>query len=109
MHRKELSQALSALVVLQDRLPFAQTIIDIEIFSRIALLQLAGKECTVKALQASLPRPARTIHRRLERLKKLGIVEQIESDGDRRRKAIVVNASVLRTILGDTPRPVDAR
>ena len=76
--------------------PAIKTATDLDIVLEVGCAQESKRALGTKALfQANLGAPA-TISRRLERLKRLRVVEQRAAPDDRRRKHIILCAPILR-------------
>ncbi len=90
---------LKALRAVQRKLlPSLQTATDIDIVLAIGCAQEAGQLSGTKGLFTSGIGPRATISRRLDRLKKLGIIKQRTTDDDARRRNLVLNESFCRSV-----------
>jgi DNA-binding MarR family transcriptional regulator len=90
---------LKALRALQSRLlPAIRTSTDLDIILEVGAAQESNRSIGTKALfKARLGAPA-TISRRLERLRKLRVVEQQVAADDRRRKYLVLCAPARKRV-----------
>lgn len=77
-------------------LPFIRTIEDLDLVREIGFHQEAGKPLTLKALYTLRIGAVATIQRRLSELKKLGVVEQVLIERDRRSFALRLSAPTFK-------------
>ena len=66
------------------RMPFLQTLEDVDLIGEIGLYQARGHPVTLKLLFTKGIASVATVQRRLERLRRLGVVERSRSDSDKR-------------------------
>lgn len=81
----------------RSRLPFLKTIVDLDLVIEISHAQERGDPITLKQLFVAQIGPAATVQRRLARLKKQGVVQQVRSDRDRRVVQLIVRPDVVRS------------
>lgn len=81
----------------RNRLPFLKTIVDLDLVIEISHAQESGDPITLKQLFIAQIGPAATVQRRLARLKKQGVVQQVRSDRDRRVVQLIVRPDVVRS------------
>jgi DNA-binding MarR family transcriptional regulator len=77
-------------------LSFIRTMEDLDIVREIGFHQEAGQPLTLKTLYTLRIGAAATIQRRLAALKKLGVVEQIPMERDRRSFALHLSPAALK-------------
>ena len=78
----------------REQFQFLETLEDFDLVKEIAYHQEAGVTLTLKLLFLQNIGSAATIQRRLRRLKRLGIVHQRRSDGDKRNVELTVDPEV---------------
>ena len=77
-------------------MPFLQTLEDVDLIGEIGLHQARGHPVTLRLLFTKGIASVATVQRRLERLRRLGVVEQSKSDVDRRVVHLTLSPSVLK-------------
>ena len=80
----------------RHHMPFLQTLVDIDLVREIGLYQVRRHPVTLKLLFTKGIASVATVQRRLERLRRLGAVEQSRSDGDKRVVHLTLSPSVLK-------------
>ncbi len=84
----------------RSQLTFLKTLEDRDLVCEIGLRQALGQPLTVKQIfllgLASVP----TVQRRLTRLRRLGVIQQRRSDGDRRSLEVTLTPKALKAIGG---------
>ena len=84
----------------REELPFVRTMEDLDIVREIGFHQEAGQPLTLKTLYTRRIGAPATIQRRLSQLKKLGVVEQLRIDRDRRSSALHLSPRALKAYDG---------
>jgi hypothetical protein len=77
-------------------LPFIRSIEDLDIVREIGFRQQAGQPLTLKELYELNVGTIATIQRRLAQLKRLGVLEQVRVERDRRSFTLHLRPSVLQ-------------
>ena len=80
-------------------MPFLQTLEDVDLIGEIGLYQARGHPVTLKLLFTKGIASVATVQRRLERLRRLGVVERSKSDVDKRVVHLSLSQSTLRLFL----------
>jgi len=78
------------------RLPFLETLVDQDLIREIGYHQAIGHPITLKQLYMHGISSVATIHRRLARLKRLGVVEQARATHDKRIVRLTLTKAALR-------------
>jgi DNA-binding MarR family transcriptional regulator len=81
-------------------LPFIRTFEDQELIREIGLGQAIGEPLSLKQLFLHGIASVATVQRRLARLRRLGVVEQIQSVDDKRVVKLTLSPSALRSYRG---------
>ena len=77
-------------------LPFLRSIEDLDIVREIGFHHEAGQPLTPKQLYALGIGAVATVQRRLTQLKKLGVIEQVRVERDRRTSLLLLSPGVLQ-------------
>lgn len=80
----------------RHHLPFLQTIEDAELVREIGLSQASGQPMQLKTLFLQGIASAATVQRRLNRLRRLGIVHQSRADHDKRVLHLSLDPGILK-------------
>ena len=80
----------------RHHMSFLQTLEDMDLVREIGLYQARGHPMTLKLLFTKGIASVATVQRRLERLRRLGVVEQCKSDSDKRVVHLTLSPSVLK-------------
>ena len=76
------------------QLPFLETLEDLAVVTEIGFHQEQGAPISLKQLFLAKIGSAATVQRRLARLKKLGVVQQLRRDDDRRMAHLTINPAL---------------
>ncbi len=82
----------------RSKLHFIDSLEDLDLVWTIGYAQRIGKPVGMKALSTGEFGAPKTVQRRLERLRRLGIVEQEQSDGDGRRVQLYLTPATLERL-----------
>jgi hypothetical protein len=80
------------------QLPFLETLEDLAVLTEIGFHQEQGAPISLKQLFLAEIGAAATVQRRLARLKRLGVVQQMRRDDDRRMAHLTINPA-LSTVV----------
>jgi DNA-binding MarR family transcriptional regulator len=80
----------------REHLPFIRTLEDLDLVREIALHQMMGEPATLKTLFLKGIASVATVQRRLDRLKRLGVVEQGKAEHDKRLVRLTLSPPVWR-------------
>jgi|KBSMisStandDraft_5_1062788.scaffolds.fasta_scaffold871333_1 hypothetical protein len=76
------------------QLPFLETLEDLAVLTEIGFHQEQGTPISLKQLFLAEIGAAATVQRRLARLKRLGVVQQLRRDDDRRMAHLTINPAL---------------
>jgi hypothetical protein len=84
----------------REQLPFVRTLEDMDLVREIGFHQLEGAPLTLKVLLLTGIASSATLHRRLARLRRLGIVVQKRASHDGRVVKLMLSAEALSLFRG---------
>jgi hypothetical protein len=82
----------------QAQLPFVETLEDFAVLTEIGFHQEQGTPISLKQLFLAEIGAAATVQRRLARLKKLGVVQQLRRRDDRRMAHLTINPALTPVV-----------
>ena len=80
----------------RGHLPFIQTLGDLDLLREIGLHQMQGRPTTLKELFLKGIASVATVQRRLNRLKRLGVISQSRAEHDKRLVRLTISPPVWR-------------